>query len=425
MKNVFLPFLAVAVAIFSACSTNQDLVGLEEIDDVYYKGGITPKGALVASTTPEQATFMEGATPAEQSYYQNTPYVPAVGEEIEQITDSVEEDYYDEDYARRLENFHSENEHEEYIYDNGYGYEPYVEEQETYPIEDYAAYQASQPQFNWTLGMTYGTYGSGYSLGMSYGMPNAMQPCSCDPFHPNYRWDCCAGYPYPYQAYNSYYMPSQYFGNPYGYGYGYPGYYDPYYGGYPYGYGYAYETPMSRVVNESRGTGGNSSGRTSRGGIVPPPSNSPAGTSGLVTQSQNNRAAVEKPQSRYDRKGASGGSGLQTTNRYSREAALASQSYSRNNSSRTSRNDISPYSRSRQTGVTRTTTSRSTNYTRRPNYSSTTRNSSSNGGSKSIYSPSRGSSSRPSYSPSRGSSTGRSSGGSSPSRSSSSSPRRR
>src|SRR5690606_40031764 len=96
-----------------ACSSNKELTSLDEYDDIYYTG----QPALTASVNSNSAISnnLEGASDAERSYYDNVPYT-----ETESDEDAVTEDdadYYDEDYANRIENFHGTNQGD-YLYSN-------------------------------------------------------------------------------------------------------------------------------------------------------------------------------------------------------------------------------------------------------------------------------------------------------------------
>ena len=121
MKNFKIYILSIAtLSIATACSTNQDLVQLDEYDDLYY----TPKSerSLAEMSSINQ---YEGANSAESSYYGESPFVDesekpsSEFDEKSNEENTEDEDYYDPDYASRIENFHrSEDPH--YIYSDAF-----------------------------------------------------------------------------------------------------------------------------------------------------------------------------------------------------------------------------------------------------------------------------------------------------------------
>lgn len=252
MKTLKIFSLIAAVGFLASCSSNRDLVSLDEYDDLYYQGNdhaAAQKPAQKSEFYPE-----DKADAAEAAYYGVDGYNegPADAEPIDESTAETNGDaeYYDPDYARRIDNFHRSDE-PEYIYNRAYD---------------------SSPSVRWSLGFsTFGPY-SGFGFGMSYG--NLYRPYGypyyspfMDPWYfrtsywyspfyyrPYYSpfFDPWAPYPYysPYAMYNPY---------RYGYGYGYPYYgggYPPYYGG-----------SDSYQSNTEYGPRDNSS-RSSRGGVV-------------------------------------------------------------------------------------------------------------------------------------------------------------
>lgn len=216
MKNLGLYILGIFALFLSACSTQQEFTSLKEYDDVYYQGSAKVTSSPTAVQVSEDR--MEGASDAERSYYQNQPFSEKV--EKEKSYDA-ESDYYDEDYANRIQNFHRHNDGG-YIYSQPYSTSPRMSMSFGYGMSPY--YGSS---FSW--GMRYGTgfydpfyspwyrpYSPYYSL--YYGYSPFYDPFYYDPFY-SYRFG------YPYGRYYGYYPYSYY---PYSY---YPYYYYPSYGG--------------------------------------------------------------------------------------------------------------------------------------------------------------------------------------------------
>lgn len=257
MKSALLYLFGLLTLAFTACSSNQDLARLDEYDDVYYHGG----GPLLASKAPESTSDdYNGASNAEQSYYGNGDY--AYDAEDKPTEPDSEADYYDPDYARRIQNFQY-NEDDNYAYNqNNYG---------------------SNPNVNVNLGFGFGSY---YPYGPSYGYGGIyypMRPNFSLGFNYGFSTSAWIGYPYspyfspwynpyPYFAYYDpfyypYYSPYRPWYNPYNpYGYYGGGYYGGgYYGGgyYPGGYTDGSYTGVSYGSRSSSGAT-----RPSRGGVI-------------------------------------------------------------------------------------------------------------------------------------------------------------
>lgn len=189
MKNLNLYLILAFATLVTACTSNKELSSLDEYDDIYYTGS----PALVASgPSVSSNSNLDGASDAERSYYDDVPYTETESE----VEIAEDDDYYDEDYASRINNFHRYNQGD-YIY-------------------------STSP--NMSLNMMYGvgSYGSGFGMGFSYGTPR-------------YGW---GGYGYPY--YDPFYSWRPYYSSPWYRPYPYYGYYDPFYPYYGYGYGYGY-----------------------------------------------------------------------------------------------------------------------------------------------------------------------------------------
>ncbi len=246
MKNSNLYILLAFATLLAACSSNQDLASLEEYDDVYYQGGSELSASL--STTPETQESLDGASNAERSYYENVPYTEPEAEPEPVNSDT---DYYDEDYANRIENFNGSNQGQYLYSDPTYNNSP-----------------------NINVGFGVGTYGSGFGMSMMYGSPGYMGLRSNMMFSPMYSPWYSPWYspyyspwyqPYPLYGWNTpFYDPfCPYGGGFYGGGYYGGGYYGgsgypPYYGGDYNGNNGITSTPRQ----------GSSSVRPSRGGVI-------------------------------------------------------------------------------------------------------------------------------------------------------------
>lgn len=147
MKNLILTSTILVGLSLVSCTSNQDLASLSEYDDVYYRSGDAVDAGKAPSSTEQAAAVMPGASSAEQSYYQNTPYAPS---EPAQTQVAPNDDYYDADYARRVQNFH-QNPDGNYNYGNSAN----------------SSY-SSGPNVN--VGMGYGNYGGNSSWGTSVGI---------------------------------------------------------------------------------------------------------------------------------------------------------------------------------------------------------------------------------------------------------------
>src|SRR5690606_8054666 len=121
------------------------LAKLNEYDDVYYQG--SPTAAPMAAPVAVNDNTLNDASDAERSYYQNAPYTET--EPSQDNSYNTDSDYYDEDYANRIDNFHRPNDGD-YMYSNS---------------------QNTSPSLSYNVGVGMGSYGSGLSMGMSYGSP--------------------------------------------------------------------------------------------------------------------------------------------------------------------------------------------------------------------------------------------------------------
>jgi len=113
MKNLNLYIILAFATLVTACSSNKELSSLDEYDDIYYSG----QPALTASVNSNSGanSNLDGASDAERSYYDNVPYTET--ESDEEVVAEDDADYYDEDYANRIENFHGTNQGD-YLYSN-------------------------------------------------------------------------------------------------------------------------------------------------------------------------------------------------------------------------------------------------------------------------------------------------------------------
>jgi hypothetical protein len=410
----------------SACASNQDLVNLEEVDDIYYQSAPNGNGQLaLVSLDNNKPNLMEGASDAEKSYYQQTPYnPPAESWEYVEESDS-DEDYYDEDYARRLENFHSDEKKPQYIYADN----------DVYEIVDNTV-----PQVNWNVGFGYSNFGYGPGMNWGMGMGTGWGMGFGSMYMNPYGWNNCYGFgmnPYVYSSpfwgpnfYNPYYggFYGGYYGNPYGMGFanGYnSGYYNGFYDGI-YGYGNPYIAYNDRggrqVVNEQRPTSTTST-RINRGGVVNPPSSDGGGRPSGIAQQPMNKQTTDQTASSNQRLKMVGNSGNDTSGEGATSGRnlrpKSTSSYYRQTANRQTRNAVSPYERAQKYAPTRSTsttrTTRTTRSTYTPNRTNSTRYTPQN---NNVGSRSRNT---PSFSPSRsvGGSRGTTSPSSSPSRPSS------
>ncbi len=402
--------LVVATAI-SSCSSNQELTQLEEVDDVYYRAPKKTVAMVDPDSPTESVSFMDGASDAERSYYEGGEYVPAAQ------TESIAEDdydYYDEDYARRLENF-SDSSDESYIFD----YDGNTDYSEIYETEN----NMPPTRIRTTIGFGYNSfYGPCYGMGLSYGAPYGPYGSP----YPGYMngWNMSLNYGYGY-GYGT--VP----GYGYGYGYGYNPYYNSFYGGGPYTgywspytpiydpYGRYYYDSNSYVVNDPRAN----SSRASRGGVVPPSGS--GGINGISTADRSrNQQRMERTATNTSRSNGSGISTERGTSRTDYSSTRSRDTYSESRRQTPADRVRTDYQRAQQSSTYQSRYGRSGMRTTSP-----TRTRSSAGSRTPSYqpsSPSRSSMNRgssPSYTPSR-SSGSRSSGSSSPSRSGSSSRRR-
>jgi len=423
MKNYLIYIFALLTIVFSSCAVNEELVMLDEVDDLYIQPDDNFFASASASISDDQPIQepMSDASNAEMSYYQNTPYSSDSQESPEpkssnESSDEEYYDYYDEDYAGRLQNFHGVEDNEYHMYGGNSMYN-----NRTLPPT------ASWPRFNWSMNYGFSSFGygarSGFGLGVGFG--NSMM-CNGfnDPFYNPWFDPFYSPYCDPYM--NPWFRPGWNTGWGMGMNYGWGrnnwGWGNPYmYNPYMYGYGQGFVDGSSN--NNFNYNNQPPSGRRSRGGIV----NSGNTGSGSDTEigggaerntNTETRQARQRSATRVSENGRSeriprseSVSNRETRSRgtrptYDSRNNVRSSRYIRtdqNNSNNFSRSRVAPYTRERSTR-SRTTRSNSLyNNTSRPRMN---RN-------DSYYSsPSRSRSSSPSYSsPSRSRST------SSPSRS--------
>jgi len=413
MKNYLIYILALLTIIFTSCSVNEELVMLDEVDDVYIQPDDRFYATASASTNDNDPVMepMPGASDAEMSYYQNSPYSAddnAAEEDRKEGQNDDEEyyDYYDEDYASRLQNFHGDDNPEYYTYggNNYYG-------GNNFPAT------SSWPRFNWSMNYGFSSFGygarSGFGLGMTYGNPyNSFYDPFYDPFYSSWNNPYMSPWNRPMWG-SGWGMGFNYgWGNPWGNPYCYGNPYNPYWGwGAP---NYIDGSPAVSFPYNNQPT----SRRRSRGGIVS--SGSPEGTggsngSGVVAGGSDNgrdytRRSASSPNAQRER---SSGDVYSRQASSRNESTLGRERNSRNSERyvRPQRNSgVSNYTRSRVAPYTR---ERSVNRTRTNRSNSLYNNSPRMRNNNSYYNnPSRSRSSSPSYSsPSRSRST------SSPSRS--------
>lgn len=417
MTNIRTYILSIAtLALFAACSSNQDLVQLEEYDDLYY----TPAPREYVSQ-PYSANEFLGANSAESSYYGESPYVEEAEKPSEEFAgkanseeDSVDvEDYFDPDYAARIENFEND-ENPDYVYSDAYT-------------------NNMNPRFSGSMSMNSFNGFNSFGLGMSMGMGNPWMGnrwcdpffdpfCNCNPWgRPGFGMNMGMGWGSPYGMYSPYspwYNPYAW-GNPYGY--------NPYYGGGVIvvdGGGNSRGYQNTRRSNGSRNSRGGAVGNTSdRRGVVTqngegPKSNQVATTRKRNTSSQDVngrtrpvRSATDADYySRTDSRQYSRGNDLNSSNRNRLDNGNSRSASQRQNAV------TSPYTRERQR---QTSTSSTTDYSRY-NRSNSNRsyNSTRSRTGNTFSSPTRTTRTSPSTtSPNRSRSTFSSPGTSSPSRS--------
>lgn len=422
MSHLRFTIALISAALLSSCASNQDLVNLDEVDDIYYQSSPNDNGQLAMVSLENNAPdMMGGASDAEKSYYQQTPYDPPAEswESVEEY--NSDEDYYDEDYARRLENFHSDEKTPQYIY----------ADDEVYEIVDNTV-----PQVNLNVGFGYSSFGPGMSMGMgmSWGMGYGNM------YSNPYGWGNCYGFNSPFYYQPPYWSPYyygnfhySYYGSNYGMGYGmgyangynngyYNGFYDGMYGyGNPY-YGGNNDRYGRQVVNEQRPTSTTST-RMNRGGVVSPPSSDGGGRpSGIAQQPTNKQSTVQTASSDQTTRAigtTTRGTGTEGTTSGRSIRPKSTSNYYSQTANRQTRAAVSPYARSQKYTPTRTTNTTGTTRTTRSNYTPNRTN-------NTRYSPQNNNTrsrtrSTPSYSPSRssGGSRGTTTPSSTPSRSSS------
>jgi hypothetical protein len=427
-------FSIAALSLLVSCSTNQELAQLEEYDDLYY----TPSPRQTESEAYSSDEFT-GANSAESSYYGESPYVEESekpSSEFDNKSNNEEfgeenDDYYDPDYAARIENF-GENNNPDYVYSDAFN-------------------NNMNPRFYGSVGMNSfnGMNRTGFGVGVGMGNP-WMGNRWCDPFfdpfcncnqwgRPGFgmsmRWGNTWGM---YDPFSPYYNPYMAWNNPWA---------NPWNNPYnnPWAWNNPYNNPWGASGVIVDGSGGNSRGfqntprngstRNARGGAVSsssdrrragtinddgPKSNSGENARGQRTSSRDVSTSRTRPVSSssetdyYNRT---------DSRRYSQENRANTNTPTRsrtvNDNGRSTRNSqvTSPYTRERQTSTQQSTNS--TNRYNRSNSSNSynsTRNRTNNRNSYS--SPTRSRSSSPSMStPTRSRSTF-STPSSSPSRSS-------
>lgn len=398
------------IAFLASCSSNQDLMSLEEYDDLYY----TPSDVRPAEPVAYQDDALNGASSAESTYYGESPFEDEQGKpssefeskENEEGEDGEFEDYYDPDYARRIENFHR-NDEDNYVYSDAFG-------------------NNMQPRVNVGFGFNSFNGFGGWGMGVSMGSP-WMGNRWCDPFFD--PWCRCNPYMGPRFGMGwSPWGPSWSMGWNMGWGSTWSMYdpfspwYNPYMGwGNPWAWNPWYGPGVIIVDGSGSGTGiqnttRNHGSRTSRGGVVYPSGDRQNAVNGDVKSNElrSDSRGTDRPndvrRSRPVPDGSTDYFNQRESQRYrtdydGRDGRSSSDYYrSRNNQDRSSRNSsvISPYTRQQQDSRTR-----SNDYLRydRPrnntnNYRSTPQRR--NSGFDFNSSPSRNTS--PSYSPSRSSS---------------------
>jgi len=180
MKNLKTYLIAgLAVATLASCSSNQELVNLEEYDDLYFTGNRSATaaafgtGAQAAKPVAQSSTPKKFSTREESLYYGNTEW-----EDVESLRSDQgefsDDDYFDPEYADK----NSVNPNV-----GGFG--------------NQNMNMMGHPRMNMHMGMGMGMGGWGMSpmmgFGMSFGSPMMMGPrwgmgmnsmMWCDPF-----WD--------------------------------------------------------------------------------------------------------------------------------------------------------------------------------------------------------------------------------------------
>ncbi|MCZ4407358.1 hypothetical protein O3Q51_00950 [Cryomorphaceae bacterium 1068] len=403
----------VTLILLASCSTNQDLVQLEEYDDLYY----APAPRETASQSYDPNEFL-GANSAESSYYGESPFVdeaekPSSEFEEKSNEDEESEDYYDPDYANRIENFHRD-EDQDYVYSDAFA-------------------NNMNPRFygNMSMNSFNGVNSFGFGIGVGMGNP-WMGNRWCDPFfdpfcrcspwgRPGFGmgmgWGATWGM---YDPFSPWYNPYMAY-NPYPY---YPYGYNPYYGS---GVIIVDGSGNSRGFQNTPRSG--SSSRNSRGGAVSTTSNR-RGSAAQGDGPKSNNATTTRDRATSQEASAGRTRPVRTdanTDYYSRTNSRqyaqpdgvnrSTQNRMGDDDDRNTRRSqvTSPYTRQRER---QTSTQQTPDYSRYNRSNSSNRYNSSRSGNSSYSSPTRSRTTSPSTSsPSRSRSTYSSPGTSSPSRS--------
>ena len=341
MKKMKKPLFGIAIlSIMISCSTSQELAQLEEYDDLYY--------------TPSARDVQPEAYGAESSYYGESPYVDESEKPSSEFADTksadeeeVEEDYYDPEYARRIENFHRD-EDPHYVYSD--------------------AFQNNMnPQFygNMNLNSFNGMNSMGFGVGMTFGNPMYgsrgfgnpwMGNRWCDPFFDpfcnrglwgspgfgmNVGWGPTWGMYDPFNPWNN---PYSAWGNPW---------MNPYNN--PYAWNNPYYNPWgpSVIVVDGNGSGrgfrntarsSNGNNRNSRGGVAGNTGSRTGQTAGVSDGAKSN-SSTRPSRTNVDRTRASRTTDApdyydRTTSRSQTRAATRSSGNTRTDFSRTQRHTL-------------------------------------------------------------------------------------
>jgi hypothetical protein len=429
IMNIRTSILSIAVlTLLASCSTNQDLVQLDEYDDLYY----TPADRAFASEAYSASEFL-GANSAESSYYGESPYVdetekPSADFNDKSNLDQDSSDYYDPDYAARIENFGGDND-PNYIYSDAFA-------------------NNMNPRFSGNISMNSFNGMNGFGFGIGLGMGNPwMGNRWCDPYFDPF---CnCNQWGRPRFGMNPGFGMNMGWGNTWGMYDPFSPWYNPYMAYNPYAWGnpYGFNPYGGGVVvvdggGSTRGfqnTARNSNSRNSRGGAV----GTTSGRRRVVTQGDDGPKSSSAATTRGQRASSTDASNSRTrpvttaadTDYYNRansrqnspadrvNPSTRNRAVNDNTRSTSQRQVTSPYTRQRerQTSTQQTTDFSRYNRSNSGNSSNSTRSRSNN----SYSSPTRTTRTSPSTTPSRSRSSYSSPGTSSPSRSTGGGSRRR